>query len=270
MTIENKYLKLSVLLCICMATIPLLSCVSNNENTTPSESWKVTEKESIVEVAYGSETDFPQYAALHLESGYFRTNYGPGSGWGTSVILLPSFWEKGIYYQGAPISYTWRTEDSELLLSFTGNISSLNISGNICIAPPTQNLLSATISINVDGNVELDNRPGEAFKPVMLSSMHISTNMWDTQLAYVASQSFEIPEGGWIIQPPAQGRIFGLQGGTSDWKLNAPSIEVTLDQPMQITGWVTPSNDPNDDNVGFWAASNQIIRSWQYTVIAKP
>ena len=266
----NKHFKLSVLLCICMATILLLGCFNNNENTTPLDSWKVTEKESIVEVAYGSETDFPQYAALHLESGYFRMNYGPGSGWGTSIILLPSFWEKGIYYQGAPISCTWITEGSELLLSFTGNISSLNISGNICIAHPTQNLLSATININVDGNLELDNRPGEAFKPVMLSSMHISTNMWDTQLAYVASQSFEIPEEGWIIQPPAQGKIFGLKGGTSDWKLNAPSIEVTLDQPMQITGWVTPSNDPNDDNVGFWAASNQIIRSWQYTVIAKP
>ena len=249
--------------------IILLSC-SYDGAIPSSKSWKIIERGSIVEVAYGSETDFPQYAALHLESGYFRLNYGPGSGWGTSVILLPSFWEKGIYYQGASISYTWRTEGSELLLSFTGNISSLNISGNICMAPPTQNLLSATISINVDGNVELDNLPGEAFKPVMLSSMHISTNMWDTQLAYVASQSFEIPEEGWIIQPPDQGRIFGLKGGTSDWKLNAPSIEVTLDQPMQITGWVTPSNDPNDDNVGFWAASNQIIRSWQYTVIAKP
>ena len=269
MTIENKYLKLSVLLtCICMVII-LLSC-SFDGPIPPSKSWKVIERGSIVEVAYGSETDFPQYAALHLENGYFRMNYGPGSEWGTSVILLPSFWEKGIYYQGAPISYTWRTEGLELLLSFTGNISSLNISGNICIAPPTQNLLSATISINVDGNVELDNRPSEAFKLVMLSSMHISTNMWDTQLTYVASQSFEIPEEGWIIQPQAQGRIFGLKGGTSDWKLNAPSIEVTLDQPMQITGWVTPSNDPNDDNVGFWAASNQIVRSWQYTVIAKP
>ena len=251
-----------------MATILLLGCVSNNENTTPSESWKVTEKESIVEVAYGSETDFPQYAALHLESGYFRMNYGPGSGWGTSIILLPPFWEEGIYYQGAPISYNWKTEGSDLLLSFTGNISSLNISGNIRIAPPTQNLLSAAISINVDGNVELDNRPGEAFKPVMLSSMHISTNMWDTKLAYVDSQSFEVPEEGWIIQPPAQGRIFGLQGGTSDWKINAPTIEVTLDEPAQITGWVTPSNDPNGDNVGFWAASDQIIQSWRYEVTA--
>jgi hypothetical protein len=129
-------------------------------------------------------------------------------------------------------------------------------------------LLSATISINVDGNLELDNRPGEAFKPVMLSSMHISANMWDTKLAYVDSQSFEVPEEGWIIQPPTEGRVFGLQGGTSDWKTNAPTIEVTLDEPMQITGWVTPSSDPNDDNVGFWAASDQIIQSWRYKVIA--
>jgi len=267
MTIENKYLKLSVLLtCICMVII-LLSCICDGAIPS-SKSWKVIERGSIVEVAYGSEDDFPQYAALHLESGYFRMNYGPGSGWGTSVILLPPFWEKGIYYQGAPISYTWKTEGSDLLLSFAGNISNLNISGNIRIAPPSQNLLLATIRVNVDGNVELDNRPGEAFKPVMLSSMHISTNMWDTQLTYVASQSFEIPEEGWIIQPPAQGRIFGLKGGSSDWKTNAPTIEVTLDEPMQITGWVTPSSDPNGDNVGFWAASDQIIQSWRYKVIA--
>jgi len=113
MTIENKYLTLSVLLiCICMVII-LLSC-SYDGAIPSSKSWKIIERGSIVEVAYGSETDFPQYVALHLESGYFRLNYGPGS------------------------------------------------------------------------------------------------------------------------------------------------------------GWVTPSNDPNDDNVGFWAASNQIIRSWQYTVIAKP
>lgn len=251
-----------------MVTILLLGCVSNN--TTPSESWKVTEKDSIVEVAYGSDTDSPQYAALHLESGFFRMNYGTESGWGTSIILLPSFWEEGIYYQGAPISYTWKTESSDLLLSFAGNISNLNISGNIRIAPPSQNLLLATISVNVDGNVELDNRPGEAFRLVMLSSMHISANMWDTKLAYVDSQSFEVPEEGWIIQPPTEGRIFGLQGGTSDWKTNAPTIEVTLDEPMQITGWVTPSSDPNDDNIGFWAASDQIIQSWRYKVIAKP
>jgi len=251
-----------------MVTILLLGCVSNN--TTPSESWKVTEKDSIVEVAYGSDTDSPQYAALHLESGFFRMNYGTESGWGTSIILLPSFWEEGIYYQGAPISYTWKTESSDLLLSFAGNISNLNISGNIRIAPPSQNLLLATISVNVDGNVELDNRPGEAFRLVMLSSMHISANMWDTKLAYVDSQSFEVPEEGWIIQPPTEGRIFGLQGGTSDWKINAPTIEVTLDEPMQITGWVTPSSDPNDDNIGFWAASDQIIQSWRYKVIAKP
>lgn len=264
MKIENKYPKLFALLTsICMVVI--LSGCANDEL-----SWSVTQRGSIVEVAYGKGADFPQYAAIHLESGYFRMNYGPESGWGTSIILLPSFWENGAYYQGAPISYTWRTEGSDLLFSFAGNISNLNVSGIIRIAPPSQNLLSAIISVNVDGNAELDNRPSEAFKPVMLSSMHISPSIWDAQLAYVASQPFEIPEKGWIIQPSVEGTVFGLKGGTSDWKTNAPTIEVTLDQSLQITGWVTPSSNPNDDNVGFWAASDQIIRSWQYTVVAKP
>jgi hypothetical protein len=30
---------------------------------------------------------------------------------------------------------------------------------------------------------------------------------------------------------------------------------------MQITDWVTPSKDPNDDNFGFWAASDQMFLS---------
>ncbi len=241
-----------------------------DEWVTLSKSWDIAEKGTIAQICYGAGADFPQYAALHLESGYFRMNYGPESGWGTSVILFPSFWQGGFYYQGAPVSYTWTTEGSDLLLSFAGSISSLNISGNIRIIPPSQNSLSATISVNIDGNVELDDRPGEAFKPVMLSSMHISANMWDTRLAYIDSQSFEIPEEGWVVQPPAEGKVFGLEGGTSDWETNAPTIEVTLGQPMQITGWVTHSSDPNDDNVGLWAASDQIIQSWQYTVTAKP
>ena len=69
---------------------------------------------------------------------------------------------------------------------------------------------------------------------------------------------------------PTEGRVFGLRGGTSDWEINASTIEVALAQPMQVTGWVTRSSNPNDDNVGFWAASDQIIRKWQYMVIAKP
>lgn len=173
------------------------------------------------------------------------------------------------YNQGAPVSCIWRSEGEDLVLTIVGMISSLNVSEEVRLSPPTQNSFLANINVVVDGKVELAHRPGETFKPVMLSSMHISTNIWDTQSAYLDSQSFEIPIEGWIIQPLAEGRVFGLEGGTSDWKENAPTIEVTLDQPFQITGWVTPSSDPNDENVGFWAASDQIILSWKYTIIAK-
>ncbi len=64
-------------------------------------SWSVTQRGSIIEIAYGNGTDFPQYAALHLESSYLRMNYGPDSGWGTSVILLSFLLEEGHLLSGS-------------------------------------------------------------------------------------------------------------------------------------------------------------------------
>jgi len=230
----------------------------------------VTQSGNILQIAYGTGTDFPQYGALDLDSSYFRLNYGPTSGWGTSVILLPAFWSDGHYYQGAPITAAWQVEGPDLVLSIMGTIASLQVSSQVRLSPPADNTITAQATIEVDGSVPLDPRPGEAFKPVMLSSMHISPTMWDTQAAYADCRTFSIPESGWIVQPPVIAHIFGLQGGTSDWKTNAPTIEVTLDRPLQITGWVTPSNDPNDDNVGFWAASDEALPSWSFKVMAVP
>lgn len=237
----------------------------------PFPGWSIKENGTIIEIAYGSGTDCPQYAALHRESSYFRMNYGANSEWGTSVILLPSFWEGGILHQGAPITATLNTDGADIIITFTAAISSLKVDGQLRISPPTQNSISALVSISVMGNIELDtNRPGEAFKPVMLSSMHISSDIWDAQSAYVDSQSFQVPQSGWIIDPPTTGKVFGLKGGTSTWKTNAPTIEVSFEQDMTIAGWVTTSTNPNDDNVGFWAASDVVIPSWQYQVSAKP
>ena len=58
--------------------------------------WSVSRNGNILEISYGSDSDYPQYAALHLDSSYLRMNYGPGSGWGTSVVLFPSFWERAV------------------------------------------------------------------------------------------------------------------------------------------------------------------------------
>jgi hypothetical protein len=199
--------------------------------------------------------------------------YGTTSQWGTSIVLLPALWSKVScptdYCQGAPITATWQTVGSNLMLSIQGTIATLKVASTVTLLPPANNVFVAQVSTTATGNVKLDNRPGEAFKPVMLSSMHISLTQWDTQAAFIGTRTFALPQSGWIIQPPTVARDFGLQGGTSAWKTNAPTIEVTLNQGIAVTGWVTQRNDPNSDNVGFWCATNKVLPSWRFSMTAE-
>lgn len=162
---KNIFLTLLGCLIAIMVSITLTGCDTNDSPTsTSSKRWSITQAGNILEISYGSGTDFPQYAALHLESSYFRMNYGPGSGWGTSVILLPSFWQGGTLYQGAPITATWETVGEDLVLSIAGIISSLSVQIQLRLLPPDQDSISAEVAVNVTGNVVLDEHPGEAFK----------------------------------------------------------------------------------------------------------
>lgn len=237
--------------------------------------WSVSQVSNILQIGYGSNAYRPQYGALDVNSGYFRLNYGPGSGWGTSIILLPAFWSAsscapGGYCQGAPVVPAWQVQKGVLVLTITGTIGGLNVTTTVQLSPPGKNTITAQVTTSVQGSVTLDNRPGEAFKPVMLSSMHESSTQWDARLAYAGSSTYAFPASGWILQPPASAQSFGLLGGTSSWKTNAPSVGVTLDRTLQITGWVTQDNNPTDDNVGYWCATNQVLSSWSYTVVVSP
>ena len=91
----------------------------------------------------------------------------------------------------------------------------------------------------------------------------------DTQAAFIGTQTYAFPSSGWIIQPPIITRDFGLQGGTSAWKTNAPTVKIILSQGRQVTGWVTQSTDPNSDNVGFWCATHKVLPSWSFNVTAE-
>jgi hypothetical protein len=237
---------------------------------TLANSWSVAQRGRIIEVGYGSDSDFPQFAALHTDSSFLRLNYGPRSAWGTSIILLPSFWFGGSYYQGAPITVGWRNETADLVMSFKGSISGLQAQGQIRLTPPGSNLISGTVMVKVDGDVKLDCRPGEAFKPVVLSSMHISADHWDAQSAQVDSQSFQVPDRGWITQPPTFGRRLAMNAGSSVWKINAPTLEIVMNEAREITGWKGDSFNPDDDNLSLWAATDQVLRFWEYTFTAKP
>jgi exo-beta-1,3-glucanase (GH17 family) len=227
--------------------------------------WNITQNGTIIEINYGSGTNFPQFAALHTESSYLRL-VAPDTNWGTSIVLLPSFWENGTYYQGAPVKYEWHIDNSDIVFLLNGEISNLTAKIELRISPPLGDTISANVSVNVTGNAKLDARAGEAYKTVMLSSMHIPPDLWDARSAYVDSREFTIPEEGWISWPPVKSKVFGLKGGSSSWKKNAPLIEIRLNDSYGVTGWVTKDNNPNNDNVGFWAASDEIVRNWDYMI----
>jgi hypothetical protein len=248
--------------------IALADTPSRGASAASTDSWSAAQRASIVEVGFGGGVDFPQYAAFHTDRGFLRLNYGRESGWGTSVIVLPSFWEAGRYCQGARISVAYSPEVTDFVISFSGSISGLRILGEVRLAPPTTNLISCTISVATDGDLRLDRRPGETFKPVVLSSMHVSTDQWDAELVEIDSEPFRIPESGWIVRPAVIGNRFALRGGSSTWKTHAPSVQIELDRRLEITGWKTDSSNPNDDNLAVWAATDRVLPCWTYTVTA--
>jgi hypothetical protein len=272
---RQKFITFLVLVYICSLCTSSLFGKNKKEliyPTTPANetNWSISVKGDVLEIAYRTGDSYLQYAALHLNDSYFRMVYGPQSIWGTSAIIMPSFWENGELIQGAPVSYSHHEEGPDIIISLTGSISSLDVDAEIQISPPDVTSITALVSVSVDGNVNLDHRPGEAFKLVTLSSMHISPYIWDCCCAFADSSTFYIPLDGWIIQPPVVGRVFGLEGGTSFWKTNAPTMEVHLSEDVNITGWVTPKDDPNEDNVGFWGATDNLVRFWEYTLISRP
>ena len=257
-----------VLVALVLAVLPPVFA-SSTTVVCSSSKWRVEKNADAVNIFYKRGSQFPQYGALDLASSYFRLNYGPTSGWGTSIVLLPAFWSGGIYHQGARVSLTCSATDQNLVLSIKGTITSLKVSDQVTLSPPTDTSITARVVASVQGSVPLDKRLGEAFKPVFLSSMHISAARWDTRKAYADSRSFSIPASGWLIpsQPSVTAGTFGLVGGTSAWKTNAPSIRINLSLRMQVAGWVTSSANPNHDNVGLWAASNTLLSSYSYQIV---
>lgn len=228
---------------------------------------------SLLQINYGTASNQPEYAVLDLNSGYMRFNYGPNSGWGTSIDVMPCYWSGGALVQGYPVTASAQTSGKNLAVTVTGSSNTLSTRAIVTISPPGNNSISASVSASTSGSVNLDNRPGEAFKPVFLSSMYDSPTVWDSQYAFVGRQKVAYPSAsGWIVGPtPAVlNTTFGLQGGTSTWKTNAPTVTITFQNQVQVAGWYSADANPNDDNVGFWAASSTVLPSWSYKIKAGP
>lgn len=261
---------------ILLAVLSSASNLGSVQATTCTGNWIVTPITTSSglewQISYGSGIDYPQYAVLH-DSSFLRLNVGPSTGWGTSIIVFPIYWSGGVRSQLHHVqTVSTSTVGCDLNISLTGTASALNITGQISFAPPIANHLRATIGITVlnPSSVDLDTRMGEAFMPLFLSSMHISDTQWDAREAFAENDKYQIPVDGWLISPEQNvfANRFGLIGGTSSWKMNAPTISVKFANLLQIAGWKRASSDPNDDNLGVWASTADVLPSWSALVTA--
>lgn len=233
--------------------------------------WTVVQRGFELRLLFGDGASRAQYAALHLDSSYFRLCPSPDSGWGTSVVLLPAVWWHKQLLQGAAVAVSWTAEDDGVLLRARGRIALLDVDLEVQISPPADGNLSARVSGRAAGDVHLDPREGEAFRLVTLSSMRVGDRLWDTRSAYADDRAFALGHPGWIVDARSGvlASRLGLVGGTSDWKANAPTVEVELDRPRVVGGWLGRSGDPNGDNVSLWCATPTVSRAWSYTIHAR-
>jgi hypothetical protein len=225
---------------------------------------------TLIEFGYARGGQSPQYGVIDTKSSYLRLVYGTKCGWGTSIDTMPVFWHHGgKLTQGYSVTCKTSLADPNLVLHLVGSAEGLTTRETITVYPPSNNVIRATVSASTTGGVaSLDKRAGEAFKVVFLSSMHESPENWDASWAYAGGKKVSFPHEGWLIgpKPAVVSTNFGVLGGDSKWKPGAPAVDVRLSRPFQIAGWVSGSSNPNDDNVGLWAASDQVVKSWSYTI----
>jgi hypothetical protein len=274
-----------------------VSCLFAFNSYADAQTWGVSTVTSNVgrtniNVSYGSAaTGYPEYAVFDTGSSYFRLVPDTSSAWASSLILNPAYWSNGSLNQGGSLTLqSHEIVNGNLVLTFTGYIGSLGTASKVTIHPPATavtgtnavNSIEADVDVTVSGSVTLDQRPGEAFKIVQVSSMHDSDAIWDNQYIQSASgKKFEYPNvTGWVIADNVVStKNFLLQGGISSWQqqssngLAAPSIAVTLDKARPVLSYQTADNNPNDDNILVWTASDnngETVQShWTYSVKAQ-
>ncbi len=224
---------------------------------------------------------------LHRRDGFFRLA-PPGTTWGTSAVLPPALWTGGRYVQGAPVVVSWRLAGASLLLALGGAPGGLPFLATVRLGPPGAGpgggpeggVLRAAVRVCLGAagpRLPLDPRPGEGAKLVTLSSMRVSRRRWDAQEALAGGRCLSLPsgagragaKGGWLAWPPVPASAFALLGGSSAWKVAAPTVGVRLDRRLAVTGWLTPSRNPNGDNLSLWAAAPAFPPEWRYTLTAR-
>jgi hypothetical protein len=161
--------------------------------------------------------------------GDFRV-VAPKTNWGTTVVLFPIFILEG--YQTYPLGggrimdcevEAVREDKLNLHLYFTcpKHTPIFNSVILLTFSPPQNGTISVDVRtllspINKSHPVTLDlnRKPGEAFKPIELRSMCVSSDTFDCKSAYNGKDYSEMPiNGGFIWSEGTRGNRLTLDGG---------------------------------------------------------
>ncbi|MGQ9533315.1 MAG: hypothetical protein ACUVTQ_11035 [Desulfotomaculales bacterium] len=253
----------------------------------PAPQWSVSTREGLLEVGYRRAGSFLQMAALHLDSGALRLTYLPDGGWGTALYPF-AWWEGGRFVRGAQVL---ALQGQPLFRAAADRHDPRNLrlrlvlqeaDWEIVFYPPEEGRTRAKCRLRLLRMPDVGARPmpGEAFQLVHLASMYFDSSCWDASQALVwAGGGGEAPHraglanpraGRFLFASPVEAGAIALEGGTSAWKERAPTVEVHLEQPAraQANGWVSPAQDPDQENVALWAGPEKPLASWQYAVFA--
>lgn len=199
-------------------------------------------------------------------NGYFRLT-PPDTVWGTSFVT-PGYWADGRQHITLITDATYST-DEEGRLTVKGRLDSPHVSANDWTwtfrpSDPSGGVetgLAFTLKANREFALDPDRADsGEAMKIAQFSSMNIGSD-WDADGVTAGDRSGSLARADarvfdWPV-PLGRGQEVVLANDGLSRPRQTPTTFFRVDKspgPLLVQGWVTRSNDPNDDNVGVWLA----------------
>lgn len=199
-------------------------------------------------------------------NGYYRLAPS-GTVWGTSFVT-PSYWAEGRRHVSALTDLSFSFDESGRL-RLTGKIDAPHwyaddFTLTFLVSNPREKIEArVSYSLRAKKDFAFDRERienGEALKWAQFSSMNIGTD-WDAEGVLHPQGAAVFPRaGGWVFARSmalGSGQTLQLTNDQVDRPRETPTTYLRMESgeiPFVAQGWVTPSNDPNDDNVGVWVS----------------
>ena len=217
---------------------------------------------------------WPTVAVIYA-SGYIRLKEckDPDMNFGTSFVLGPGYWEGSNYYHNVTVEEIHINSSRAFELQIKAKQPHFNVNYNIEMFKPDKERMK----IHVNQICECTNqltlnesrlKEQEGFKIAQLSSMYIDETYHDSDGAKYIDESgkllvrkFEdLKTNQFVFDNHKRLGECWLECTHSDnygWQGNTPNCIIYLDnltlaKECTPQGWITITNNPNNDNIGLW------------------